>query len=122
MDTIPNHFSIIDHDLTVEGTIFCKGKLVVKGTVRGRIEGGTIIIAEEGAVYAETKVTRMTVSGRFEGNVEASDQLVVLSTGTCLGKIACKNLVVEANAQLKADVVCIALRDTVAEEGRRKET
>ena len=101
-------FSIIDNDLTVEGILSSKGKLVVKGTVRGRLDGETVIIAEEGAIFAETKVASMTIAGIFEGNVEASEELVILSTGRCSGRVVCRDLVIEAKGILNAQVSCIS--------------
>ena len=101
-------FSIIDKDLTVEGNLFSKGKLVIKGTVRGKLDGETVIIAKEGAVYAETNVASMMVAGLFEGDVKASKELVILSTGKCSGKVVCKDLVIEAKAIVNAQVRCIS--------------
>lgn len=105
------NFSIIDHGLTVEGTVSCRGRLVVKGIVKGALEGETIIIAKEGAVYSDTKVASMTVSGIFEGSVRVSEELIILSTGRCSGKVVCKNLVVEAGGVLNAEVSCIQFQE-----------
>jgi cytoskeletal protein CcmA (bactofilin family) len=97
-------FSIIDKDLLVEGTLSCKGNLIIRGTVRGRLDGETVIIGKEGAVYAKTKVSSLTVGGLFEGEIDASHELIILSTGKCSGKVVCNNLVIEANGKLNARV------------------
>ena len=101
------NFSIIDKDLTVEGTISCKGRLIIKGIVRGTLAGETVIIAREGAVYANIRVANLTIAGTCEGDIDASEALVILSTGTCTGRVSCKDLVVEANGILDAEVSCI---------------
>ena len=108
MKKTAKEFSIIDNDLTVEGVLSSKGKLVVKGTVRGRLNGETVIIAKEGAVYADTRVASMTVAGIFEGDVKASEELIILSTGKCTGNVVCKDLVIEAKGILNAHVSCIS--------------
>jgi cytoskeletal protein CcmA (bactofilin family) len=100
------NFSIIDKGLTVEGTISCKGQLVVKGTVKGTLDGEIVVIAEEGAAYADSKVDRMTIGGIFEGKLAASEELIILATGKCSGTVMCKNLVVEAGGILNAEVSC----------------
>jgi len=100
-------FSILDNEFTVEGTLSAKGQLIIKGTVKGSLMGDSVIIAEEGVVYAEADVVRMTVGGKFEGYVRASDELVILSTGSCSGKIVCKDFVVEAGGVLNAEVNCM---------------
>jgi cytoskeletal protein CcmA (bactofilin family) len=100
-------FSIIDHGLTVDGTVSGKGQLVIKGTVKGNLEGETIVIAEEGIAEADTKATVVTVGGRFQGKLEASKELTILATGTCNGEVICKDLIVEAGGILNAKVTCV---------------
>jgi len=100
-------FSIIDKELTVEGTVSTKGKLVVKGRIKGTLLGDTIIIAKEGVVQADTKASKITIGGTFEGDVHVSDELIILETGNCSGKIVCKDFVVEAGGILNADVTCV---------------
>ena len=101
-------FSIIDKDLTVEGTVSTSGRLIIKGTLKGVLKGETVVIAEEGSVYADTQVTNMTIGGVFEGDIEASRELIILSSGKCSGKVTCRDFVVEAGGILNADVTCIA--------------
>jgi len=115
------NFSIIDNDLTVEGNLSCRGKLIVKGTVRGNLDGETVIVAKEGAVYATTRVASMTVAGTFVGNIVASKELIILSTGNCSGKIVCKDLSVEAKGQLNAEVSSIALREVDSKDAMTRE-
>lgn len=100
------NISIIDSGLILDGTIKCRGQLIIKGTVRGVLGGETVIIAEEGRLYAESKVVGMTIGGYFEGEVTASEELVILSTGSCNGNVLCKNLTVEAGGILNAHVRC----------------
>ena len=101
------NFSIIDKDLTVDGTLTTRGRMVIKGTVKGTLEGDTVIIAKEGAVYAETKVASMTIGGTFEGDIHATKELIILSSGNCSGRVECKDFVVEAGGVLNAQVTCI---------------
>jgi cytoskeletal protein CcmA (bactofilin family) len=97
-------FSIIDHGLTVEGTVAGQGQLVVKGTIKGKLEGEEVVVAEEGVVLADAKAKLITIGGRFEGQLEATQTLTVLSTGSCSGDVTCKELVVEAGGALNAKV------------------
>ena len=99
-------FSIIDEGFTVDGTVTGKGRLVIKGTVKGAVTGDSVVIAEEGAVYADAQATEFTIGGTFEGQVEAQKTLVILSTGKCSGQVKCHDLVVEAGGILNATVVC----------------
>jgi cytoskeletal protein CcmA (bactofilin family) len=114
MDKPKKNFSIIDHGLNIEGAVAGKGQLVIKGTVKGSLEGDTVVIAEEGAVYADTRAVTITIGGTFEGRLEATKELTVLSTGHCSGEVICKDLVVEAGGRLNAKVTC-----TLAADGKK---
>ena len=101
------NLSIIDRDLEIDGSIISKGKLIIKGSIKGSIKGETLIIAEEGCVAADIQVESITVGGHFQGDLAASRELVILSTGKCAGKVACRDLIVENGGVLNADVSCV---------------
>ncbi len=96
--------SIIDDGITVEGSIEFTGELLSRGRLSGKVIGDTVTIAEEGAVKADMKIKRMTVGGLFDGEVQAADELIILPSGQCRGKVICKNLVVQEGGMLNADV------------------
>jgi len=110
----PKNFSIIDRGLTVEGTVSCKGQLVIKGAVKGTLDGEIVVIAEGGAAYADTRVVSITIGGKFDGKIDASEEVIILSTGRCCGIVECKNLVVEAGGILNAEVGCRRVQKTEA--------
>ena len=99
-------FSIIDEGFTVEGTVTGKGRLVIKGTVKGTVRGDNVVIAEEGTVCAETQAAVMTIGGTFDGQLEVEKELTILASGKCSGQIQCRDLVVEAGGLLNATVAC----------------
>ncbi len=107
MKETSKNLSIIDNDLTVDGTITSNGNLIVRGTLKGSMTGEKVVIAEEGSVFADVKVSSMTIGGTFEGNITANDELVILSTGSCTGTVLCKNLSVEMGGMLNATVTYI---------------
>jgi cytoskeletal protein CcmA (bactofilin family) len=102
----PNKISIIDAGFTVEGSVHGKGRLVIKGTVKGALSGDNVVIAEEGAVFAEAQVNEMTIGGTFDGTANVARTLVILPTGSCAGHVKCQDLVVEAGGTLNAEVNC----------------
>jgi cytoskeletal protein CcmA (bactofilin family) len=109
---ISEDLSIIDKELTVDGTVSTTGRLIVKGILKGTVIGNNLVIAEEGSVYANAKVSSMTIGGAFEGEVRALKKLILLSTGKCTGKIVCKELVIETGGILNAHVTCLLGEDT----------
>lgn len=98
--------SIIDQGLTVDGSVVGHGDLVVKGTVKGKLSGDSVVIGQEGTVNADTRARTLTVGGCFEGRAETSGQLLVLASGKCSGEMVCADLVLEAGGRLDARVIC----------------
>lgn len=98
------NLSIIDKGLNINGTISSEGNLVIRGSVKGSLSGEKIVIAEEGSVFADTDVSSLTIGGIFEGEIRASEELIILSTGSCAGSVVCKNLIVETGGLLNASV------------------
>lgn len=112
MKHISENFSIIDKELTIDGTVSTNGRLIVKGILKGTVIGKNVVIAEEGSIYANAKVASMTIGGTFEGEVRALKELILLSTGKCTGKVICKDLVMETGAILNAHVTCLSGENT----------
>lgn len=112
MKKISEDFSIIDKELTIDGTVSTTGRLIVKGILKGTVIGKNVVIAEKGSVYANAKVASMTIGGTFEGEIRALKKLILLSTGKCTGKVVCKDLVIETGGILNAQVTCLSGKDT----------
>ena len=108
--------SIIDDGFSVEGTIEFSGELLIRGKVGGKVKGDTVTIAEEGAADADMRVHRLTIGGRFQGDAHADEELVVLATGQCDGRVQCRNLIVHEGGQLNADVSQISRPDSYREK------
>lgn len=103
--------SIIDTGLKIKGAFSYKGSLIINGMVEGTITGENLIIAEGGVVFANVNVHSASVGGKFEGELTALNEVLILPTGICSGKFSCKSLVVEAGGLINGDVKC-ARRDT----------
>ena len=98
--------SIIDEGLKINGVFSYKGRLIVNGMIEGTITGENLVIAEGGVVVANVNVHSVSVGGKFEGELTASNEVVILPTGICSGKFLCKSLVVEAGGLINGDVKC----------------
>jgi len=98
------NLSKIDRDLIIDGKISSGGYLVIRGKVTGSLSGEKVVIAEEGSVFAEMAVSSLTIGGTFEGEVRASKELIILSTGSCRGAVYCGSLTVESGGLLNATV------------------
>ena len=109
------NLSIIDRDLRIDGSLTSKGKLIIKGSLKGTIDGEIVVIVKDGKVDADAKVSSMTIGGSFKGEISAAKELIILSTGRCEGKVECKNLIVENGGILNAEVVSMKSEKYVSE-------
>ena len=98
------NLSIIDKDLFMNGSISSKGNLVIRGNVQGNLVGEKVVIAEEGSVLADVEVSSLTIGGVFEGEVRASEELIILATGSRNGTVRCNCLTVDSGGVLNANV------------------
>ena len=112
------NLSIIDRDLRIDGSLTSRGKLIIKGSLKGTIDGEIVVIANEGKVDADAKVSSMTIGGSFRGEISATKELIILSTGRCEGKVRCKDLIVENGGILNAEVVSMKSDKYTAEDGK----
>lgn len=104
-------FSVLDEGVVIEGTMSCKGKLLINGMVKGKLSGEMIIIGQKGAAHAEIEASKITVGGKFEGKIKASEEFVILSTGNCEGEFVCKNIVIESGGILNGTVTSTLQRE-----------
>jgi len=107
--------SIIDKGLKIEGTISCGGKLIIKGSLEGTLLGDEVIIAKEGVVKADARVKRIAINGMFKGELNATDELAILSNGNCSGKVVCRDLIIESGGVLNAEVAYMTVEDVIPE-------
>jgi cytoskeletal protein CcmA (bactofilin family) len=98
--------SVVEKGLTIDGAVSFKGQLIINGTVKGTLVGDHIVITEEGVVVAETRASFITIGGIFRGRLTISGKLVILSTGTCSGIIACQDMELEPGGVLNGEISC----------------
>lgn len=100
--------SIIEKDLFVEGIVTSKGRIIIRGVVKGSLYAEEAVIARGGALFGEVEAVRLTVAGLFDGEMKKVQDLLVLATGKCIGKIVYENLTVERGGTISADISCAA--------------
>lgn len=104
---ILKELSIIEKDLFVEGSVTSKGRMIIRGVIKGSLTAEDAVIARGGALFGEVEAAKLTVAGVFEGEMKKVEELLVLSTGKCFGKIVCDNLTVERGGSINADISCL---------------
>ncbi|MGL4388750.1 MAG: bactofilin family protein [Brevinema sp.] len=99
------------NSLIGEGAVF-EGKFTVAGSFRidGQFEGELTVedhlfISPVGRLKTDTVYTKtITVAGIFIGNIEASEEVQLLSTGRVLGNIKSPKLVMEPGVVVQGQI------------------
>ena len=92
--------------LTVIGDITCQEDMTIHGTVKGQITmtRGTLVVAPTGSTEAGLHGVRITVHGKVEGDIVASERLELTDTAVVSGMISAPSLVVHDGATFEGVV------------------
>ncbi len=88
----------IASDVKIKGTIKFDGVMRVDGQVDGELitDKGEIVVGETGTVRATVKVRSAVIEGRVDGNIIASENVLLKQKARIFGDLQAKTLVIEA--------------------------
>ena len=100
-----NLTAFIDQGSEFEGKLSFKDTVRIDGTFSGEISSdNTLIVGESGQIMATIHSVCVVISGLVEGNVIASDQVVLHKTAVVNGDIQSPIVIMEEGAQLNGNV------------------
>ena len=96
--------TIIGDQIYIEGTIRGDEDLLIEGSVKGNIEMKShhLTVGSKGQVEAEVRAANVTISGKLEGNINATGRVEITKSADFNGEIKAKSISVEDGAYLKA--------------------
>jgi cytoskeletal protein CcmA (bactofilin family) len=96
--------TIIGDQIYIEGTIRGEEDLLIEGSVKGNIEmkAHHLTVGSKGQVEAEVRAANVTISGKLEGNINATGRVEITKAADFNGEIKAKSISVEDGAYLKA--------------------
>jgi len=96
--------TIIGDQIYIEGTIRGEEDLLIEGSVKGNIEmkAHHLTVGPKGQVEAEVRAANVTISGKLEGNINATGRVEITKAADFNGEIKAKSISVEDGAYLKA--------------------
>ena len=103
-----NTLTIIGEGVTIKGNLYSPGITRIDGKVSGEIIAEKeLIIGKEGKVEAMVKTNNATVSGYFKGNMIASGEVEITSTGKFIGNLTQKDalLTIEKGGIFKGESI-----------------
>jgi cytoskeletal protein CcmA (bactofilin family) len=100
-----NLTAFIDQGSEFEGKLSFKDTVRIDGTFSGEISSdNTLIVGESGQIMATIRSVCVVVSGLVEGNILASEQVILHKTAILNGDIESPIVVMEEGAQLNGHV------------------
>jgi cytoskeletal protein CcmA (bactofilin family) len=100
-----NLTAFIDQGSEFEGKLSFKDTVRIDGTFSGEISSdNTLIVGETGEIHARINSVCVVISGLVEGDIVATDQVVLHKTAVVNGDIDSPSLVIEEGAQLNGAV------------------
>jgi cytoskeletal protein CcmA (bactofilin family) len=98
------HDSVIAVDDHLEGTFTSRGTVVVKGSVKGRIEAIQIRVEDGATVDADVIVDEAIIAGEFTGNLTCRERLEARSSGRISGRVETFKLMLHEGASVEGEM------------------
>lgn len=101
--------TIIARDIKIEGQIESSGVVEIEGFIKGSAKGNLIAIRETGSFNGDIIADTITISGEFEGNINAKS-VNISNKAKVIGKIEYSTLFVEDGAYIDGQFKCVGER------------
>jgi cytoskeletal protein CcmA (bactofilin family) len=95
---------IVGRDIVITGEIQSCDCLVVEGTVKANVTCNELRIAEGGLFQGEASVANADVVGRFEGELQISERLLLRSSGTIAARLRYRQIEIERGGRISGDI------------------
>ena len=102
-----NELNLLGEGTYLEGKIESKGSIRIDGKVKGTVITSDILtIGSKGYVSGKIEAQEAIVGGKIEGDIKASEKLILEANSTLVGNIETKKLVIDEGAifQGKSDM------------------
>ena len=96
--------SVIAVDDHLEGTFTSRGTVVVKGSVKGRIEAVQVRIEDGASVDADVIVDEAIIAGEFTGNLTCRERLEARASGRINGRVETFKLMLHEGASVEGEM------------------
>ncbi|MDP9194835.1 MAG: polymer-forming cytoskeletal protein [Acidobacteriota bacterium] len=97
--------TFIGPNITIDGTVSGSERMVVEGTVRGKINiSADLLVGAKARVEATVHARNVTVEGKLNGDISADDRVELVSSATVEGNIKAPKIVVAEGAKFRGSV------------------
>jgi len=111
--------TVIAEDMHIKGSHRFETSLMMKGSLEGEIISGGLLVVGPTAKINATIVTKRLIShGEIQGEVTASEQVVLKGTAVQTGDIITPYIIMESGSIFNGS--CITKREAVAESSQNE--
>jgi len=98
--------AIIGKSIVIKGELSGAEDLTVEGVVEGRISlpKNNVTVGKDGRVNADVSAQVVTVTGKVEGDVTATERVEITASGAVTGKVCTPRLVVADGAFFQGSI------------------
>jgi cytoskeletal protein CcmA (bactofilin family) len=97
--------TVIAEDLHIKGSLRFETSLLIMGSLEGEITSEGLLVVGPTAKINATIVTKRLVShGEIQGDVTASEQVVLKKTAVQIGNITTQNIIVESGSLFNGSI------------------
>ena len=97
--------SVIGEGSMFEGKFYIQGSLQIDGKFEGEIKTqDQLVVGETGKVKTDIFAKKVVVGGTIIGNIEAAEDVILLSTGRVFGNITAPRVNIEEGVVIKGEV------------------
>lgn len=114
--------TVIAEDLHIKGTVTFKTSLMIKGSLEGEILSEGLLLVGPTAKINATIVTQSLISnGDINGDVTASDNVILRGTAVHKGNISTPRIIVESGSLFNGSCIMVRKEEPVAEPAGKTE-
>ena len=99
---IEKQFTQISRSMILKGEIKGEGDMRIAGTLNGTLVcKGNLVVEQTGNLEGKFKVDSATIAGKVNGDIECENKLILEATASFTGNINTKQLVIECGAMFQ---------------------
>ena len=98
--------STIGRTVTIEGTLTAQEDILLEGRFNGEVVlmENVLVVGQSGDIRADIKAKNVTIHGKANGDIKASDQVEISASGAMRGDILSPRVILHDGAKFKGRI------------------
>jgi cytoskeletal protein CcmA (bactofilin family) len=96
---------VIGEGVTVTGSFVVPGRAVINGSLQGELQADDLLVGARGKLVGNVKVRKAVIYGETHDTLQASEHLLIRSTGRISGKATYGEIEIERGGLVQGSVL-----------------